>query len=113
MKPGRMLMMTTSKETRKKAEKANGRIRSQNRGTGIDGADWGEASADLVAKAVIVVSRMGCAIQFSYTRDQGAYCIRIVGDGESPYNEYCRPTEDIDLYLTGLISDFEAAYNQP
>ena len=103
--------MTTKKETRKENEKPQRRIRQSNRGKGIDGADWGEASPEKVLTAIQLVCKNSCAIQFGMTRDGGALVIRIVGDGD-PYNEFVRATESIDLYLDGLISDFEAALNQ-
>jgi hypothetical protein len=99
--------MTVKKEARKEDAKEQRRIRNRNRGTGIDGADWGEADAGLIAQAIAAITKAKCAVQFGLTRDGGAYVIRIVGDGE-PYNEFCRPTEDIDLYLRGLIEDFES-----
>ena len=83
------------------------RIRNANRGTGIQEADWGEASAGLIAQAITSVTKRHCAIQFGLTKDAGAFVVRIVGDGE-PYNEFIRATEDIDLYLTGLIEDFQS-----
>lgn len=99
--------MPVKKETREQAQKANGRIRRQKRGTDVAEAEYLEADAGLLQQAITAVTKRGCAIQFGLTRDAGAYVIRIVGDGE-PYNEYIRPTEDIDLHLQGLISDFEA-----
>lgn len=103
--------MATKKESRKTTEAANRRIRATNRGTGQDAIDWGEADASRIAQAVVAVTKMQCAIQFGVTRNGGALVIRIVGDGDEPYNEYCRSTEDIDLHLDGIISDFEAAAN--
>jgi hypothetical protein len=103
--------MTAKREKREKAEKVNKRIRSSNRGTGMDAIDWGEASPELIAQAVVAITNMKCAVQFGVTRNDGALVIRIVGDGDEPYNEYCRSTEDIDLHLQGIISDFEAARN--
>lgn len=99
--------MTAKKVSRDDNAKTQRSIRNRNRGKAENGADWGEASADLIAQAIALVARAKCAIMFGYTRDGGAFSIRIVGDGE-PYNEYVRPTEDIDLYLTGLIEDFKA-----
>lgn len=84
------------------------RIRNANRGTGVEQADWGEANVGLLAQAVTAVTKRSCAIQFGLTKDNGAFVIRVVGDGE-PYNEFVRATEDIDLYLTGLIEDFQSS----
>jgi len=78
--------------------------RRRNRGSG-DVADWGSAEASLILNLIERLSGGGAAIQFGYTRDGGSFVIRIVGDGE-PYNEYVRPTEDINLYLAALLEDF-------
>jgi len=78
--------------------------RRQNRGNS-DAANWGDADSQKVLETIRRISEQHCAIQFGYTRDGGAFSIRIVGDGE-PYNEYVRPTEDINLYLDGLCNDF-------
>jgi len=78
--------------------------RRRNRGNG-ETADWTTADASLVHNAICSVSGHGAAIQFGYTRDGGSFVIRIVGDGE-PFNEYVRPTEDIDAYLSALILDY-------
>ena len=102
--------MANKSETKKENEKQQRRIRQSNRGNGIEGADWGEADAEKIKSAICLISKMSCAVQFGMTRDGGALVIRIVGDGE-PYNEFVRATESIDLYLDGLISDFEAALN--
>lgn len=96
----------TKRKSSEKAAEVNRRIRRQNRGTGVDGADWGEADSGLVLQAVTAIAKHGFAVQFGYTRDQSTFVIRIVGDGE-PFNEYVRPTEDVDTYLRGLISDYE------
>lgn len=78
--------------------------RRRNRGTG-EQADWGSADAAKLRDAIAAVAITGAAIRFGYTRDGGAFAVGIVGDGE-PYTEYVRPTESVDLYLDGLISDF-------
>lgn len=79
--------------------------RRRNRGSG-ETADWSNADSALLHRVVCNVAGIGAAIQFGYTRDGGSLVIRIVGDGE-PYNEYVRPTEDLDQYLTALAADYE------
>jgi len=91
---------------RTSAAVANGRIRRSNRGNDTEPCDYGACSPDRLQQAIASVTARGCAIQLGYTRDGGAYCIRIVGDGE-PFNEYVRQTEDIDVYLAGLIEDYQ------
>lgn len=79
--------------------------RRNRRGTG-DFADWDGCDSDKLRAAVGAVTRHGYALMLGYTRDAGAYTIRIVGlDGVEP--DYVRPTEDIDVYLTALALDFE------
>ena len=84
------------------------RFRRQKRGTGLDGADWGSVDAEIVLRTIEVIASTGCASMWGYTRDGGAYSIRIVGDGE-PYNEYVRPTENVEKFLNELIEDFSQA----
>lgn len=79
-------------------------IRRRNRGTGLT-ADWANVDRDKLVDAVVAVSGHKCAIQFGYTSDGGSFVIRIVGDGD-PYNEYVRPTEDINLVLESIALDF-------
>lgn len=78
--------------------------RRHNRGK-VDRADWGEASSDKVYQAIKAVTQHGFAIRFGYTKDGGAFAIGILGDGE-PFTEFVRPTEDIDLFLDGLRTDY-------
>lgn len=68
-------------------------------------SDYSAANADLLLRAVAAVTARGCAVQFGYTKDGSAFVIRIVGDGE-PYNDYVRPSEDINSYLEALAADF-------
>jgi len=98
--------MAAKKEGRKEAAEVNRRIRNRARGMSNEEADWSSVDGSKVVAVIAAVAKHHCAIQFGYTRDQGAYCIRIVGDGE-PYNEYVRPSEDIDFYLEGLLVDFD------
>lgn len=96
-----------AKKAREENAQVNRRIRNRNRGGPVEEADWTSVDGDKLKDVIAAVARHNCAIQFGYTKDKGAYVIRIVGDGE-PYNEFVRPTEDIDLYLEGLYSDFSA-----
>jgi len=72
----------------------------------VNAADWSSADPQRIAAAIIAVSSQQCGIQFGLTSDGGALVVRIVGDGDTPYNEYIRPSEDVDLYLQGLSEDF-------
>jgi len=106
---GAIIVTTKPKEqpskSRAKAKETNTRIRRKNRGNDFDVADWDSVPAELLRSVIAAVTGRNCAVQFGYTRDGGAYVIRIVGDGE-PYNEYVRPTEDVAVYLQGLQEDF-------
>jgi hypothetical protein len=102
--------MPTKRDESKKAETVNKRIRNSRRGKGDEACEWSMADGGLLQQVIDVVASLGFAIQFGLTRDQQTFVVRIVGDGE-PFNEYVRPTEDIDVYLRGLLSDYEAAKN--
>jgi hypothetical protein len=78
--------------------------RRRRRGTGAT-ADWGAVDRDKLYDLVCCVTAANCAIQFGYTQDNGALVIRVVGDGE-PFNEYIRPTEDVNLTIEGFIEDY-------
>lgn len=78
--------------------------RRKNRGNG-EIADWENVNSDRLFRALCCVTARGFGIQFGYTRDGGAYSIRIVGASE-PITDYVRPTEDMDTYLNSLIEDF-------
>lgn len=81
--------------------------RRAKRGRGADIADWGSVDANGLVSAVEAVTKAGGAIQFSYTKDGGAYAISIYIEGERDV-EYVRPTENIDNYLSELATDFAA-----
>ena len=78
--------------------------RRRNRGNS-ETADWSNADAIKLHRAILNLTAFGCAIQFGYTKDGGSFVIRIVGDG-APFNEYVRPTESIDEYLDALADDY-------
>lgn len=92
------------KDNREESAAQNRKSRRENRGN-ADVADWGSASPERIAAVISAITARGCAVQFSITRDGGSLVVRVVGDGE-PYNEYVRPTESVDEYLTGLALDF-------
>jgi len=100
--------MATKRENSENAKTVNNRIRQSRRGEGYEACEWSNADPGLLQQAIDIITSLGFAVQFGLTRDQQTFVIRIVGDGE-PFNEYVRPTEDIDVYLQGLISDYEAA----
>lgn len=68
-------------------------------------ADWSNADPGKLLRVVCNLAGAGCAVQFGYTRDGGSYVIRVVGDGD-PFNEYVRPTEDLNQYLDALGDDY-------
>lgn len=85
-------------EARQRAE----RRASRHKG---DYADYANVSPDALHHAIESVTSADCAIQFGYTKDGSTFVVRIVGDGE-PYNEFVRPSENMDEYLNALAADF-------
>jgi hypothetical protein len=93
------------KDDKRKA--AQGRTLSKRRSSGnVLPADWSNATAELVLKAIATITRDGGAIRFGYTRDGGAYAVGLYEDGNTD-TEYLKPTDDIDEYLKGIISDYQ------
>ena len=91
-----------------KAAAVNRRIRGKNRkDDNYEFAEWSGCDALLLQEVITAITKRGCAIQLGLTKDGATFVIRIVGDGE-PYNEYVRPTEDIDVHLQGLKEDFNS-----
>jgi len=88
-------------DSRASQQRAN---RRRNRGN-VSAADWGTADPARIAAAIVAVSHLGYAIRFGYTKDGGAFAVGIIGDGE-PFTEFTRPSEDIDLYLDGIVDDY-------
>lgn len=105
-------MARDPKETKPREGQHNGADRAkqiahrrQARGTG-EVADWGAVDAHRLRTAIANIAKHGYAVLIGYTRERGAYTVRVVGlEGVDP--DYIRPTEDVDLYLDGLAQDFE------
>lgn len=68
-------------------------------------ADYSSVDANLLLLAVAAVTTSNCAIQFGLTKEGSSFVIRIVGDGD-PYNDFVRPSEDVNAYLKALADDF-------
>lgn len=73
-------------------------------------ADWQNADASLVLSVIERAAITGGAVRFGYSRDGGAYAVGIYGDGE-PYTEYCKPSEDLNEFLTLILRLYEAIYD--
>lgn len=95
------------KATRKEqpARAAAALERRRNRGN-ADAADWGSCDSGTLHRVVANVTAAGCTIQFGYTKDGGAFSIRLY-DGVNSTQEFVRPTEDVDAYLSLLADDFQ------
>lgn len=88
-----------------------GKSRGLGRGRG-KAADWASANATLLLRAVETASCNGGALLFGYTRDLGAYSVRIYGDGD-PYTVVIAPSNDIDITLQDIIDLFEEIGHDP
>lgn len=75
--------------------------RRANRGAGAV-ADWTSCDGGLLRSLVAAVSESGFALMLGFTRDRGAYTIRVVGD-EDAEPVYVRSTEEVDTALQGLL----------
>lgn len=93
------------KDDKRIAAEAKRKRRSVQSSNG-EAADWSGVDGQLLAKMVAAVARGGGAVRLGYTRDGGAYAIGFYGDGD-PFTEYVPPSEDMDLWLKGVIEDYE------
>jgi len=82
------------------------RNRRLNRGNG-EIADWASVDGGTLVRSIAACTKHGFAITLGYTRDGGAYTIRVLG-GDGFETEYVRPSEDISLYLRNFTEDFES-----
>lgn len=92
------------RHSRKDQEPAQRAHRRAQRGDSAP-ADWGTVDAAKLLAVIAAVTRHGYAITLGYTRDGGAYTINVLGDTAFE-REYVRPTEDMELYLEGLLQDY-------
>lgn len=69
-------------------------------------ANWEDVDGELIKATIVAAALTGGALRFGYTSDGGAYALGIYGDGDKPYTEYVRPSEDIDA----VLRDIEAAF---
>lgn len=81
--------------------------RFKGKGASTGGADWCNATPQLLVDTVASVAHKGGALRLGYTRDGGAYAIGVYGDG-SPYTVYIKPAEDIDDYLRDIGDAFKS-----
>lgn len=84
---------------------STGRIRRERR-ENSNTADYSGIDAAVLHRLLCAITARGCAVQFGYTRDGGAYAVRIVGDGD-PFTEFIKPTEDVLAAITALAEDYE------
>jgi len=88
----------------------NGRLKRLLTGTGqqTGKADWSAADARWIAGVVHVITRLGGAVSFGYSRDGGAYSVSIMLDGERE-TLWFNGGADIDAELEGVFATFDGA----
>jgi hypothetical protein len=72
----------------------------------VEAFDWRVVEPSLLLRVVVATTREGFTCQFGYTKDGGAGVIRMWADGIEPDVLVIRPSEDCDLALEGIISDY-------
>jgi len=68
--------------------------------------DWKDANAEDVLALIVAASRQSAAVTFGRTKEGEALRVTVLDGGER-YDEYCRPSEDIGVFLQTITSDFE------
>lgn len=77
-------------------------------GTGTGQADWGTADPRWIQAVIVAVSRIGGLASFGYSRDQGAYNLTILLDGERE-TLWFNQNADLDLELEQVFEAFNTA----
>lgn len=98
--------MKNSASSNKKSSRLSLILKSKSDGA-QDVADWGSANGKSVIDLIQVVSNLGGAVRFGYTRDGGAYSVGVYLDDDRE-TFYCKPTDDLDDFitrLTGMLRD--------
>lgn len=67
--------------------------------------NWSDVGGEAIKGVLAAVTATGCAIRFGYSRDQGAFAIGIVGDGD-PYTVWAANLEELDIKLEALEQAF-------
>lgn len=75
-------------------------------------ANWERADAEQLRATISAVTGTGCAIRLGYSRDGGAYCVGIIGDGD-PYTIWAGNSEELDVKLRTLESSFSGPEKPP
>jgi len=70
--------------------------------------NWEDVGGESIKGVLAAVTATGCAIRFGYSRDQGAFAIGIVGDGE-PYTVWAANLEELDIKLEALEQAFHTS----
>lgn len=65
-------------------------------------ANWGDVDGGVIKRFIQTCTSRGGACRFGYTRDGGAYALGLYYGSESN-TEYCRPNEDVELFLETWI----------
>jgi len=95
-----------SNHARRDADKPKQRESRRANRHAVDSTDFSSLDPQQLLSAIVAITRAGCAVQLGLTKDGGAMAFRFVGDGDEPYTEYLRPSEDAELYLQGVCEDF-------
>lgn len=79
-------------------------VRTRNRGNG-DVVSWGDLDSSKIIALIDRAVSKGCTITFARTRDGS--CLKCsFYDGVERVDEYCRSTEDSDIYVAMLTEMF-------
>jgi len=68
--------------------------------------DWGRIDADLLWKVIQATTSDDGAIMFGYSRDGGAYSVKVY-DGGDPMKEYFHRDEELIQFLYGVLEVFD------
>jgi hypothetical protein len=70
--------------------------------------DWGRIDMELLWKVIQATTSDDGAVMFGYSRDGGAYSVKIY-DGGEPMKEYFHRDEELIEFLLGILEVFNGS----
>jgi len=70
--------------------------------------DWGRIDMELLWKVIQACTSDDGAVMFGYSRDGGAYSVKIY-DGGEPMKEYFHRDEEVTQFLYGILEVFDGS----
>jgi len=99
--------MSVAKEQKQNGRAGKGRQHRYYKNGG--GASYEDLDSAKLVSYIETIAAGGGAVRLGKTRDGGAYAIGVYGDGDQPYTDYIRESEEVERYLCELAELFRSS----